>query len=104
MGLLRNRRKKRIDRRGNVQQALESCVDESLFSEEELQALHENYDKIMAIAEDKFPKCEDQDELQTAIQSPQAKQTYGSITTIIMIIKILVTLYGVWQQWKANKA
>jgi len=103
MGLLRNRRKSKIARRGTVQQALESIVDESKFSEEELKVLHENYEKIMSIAEDRFPKCQDDQELQTSLQAPTAKQTYGSIITIIMVIKILMTLYNVWKAWKAEK-
>jgi len=104
MGLLRDRRQARIQRRGNVQKVLESLVDESLFSEEELQVLHSHYGKIMEIAEAKFPTSEDGDELKASLEEPQAQKTYGSITTIILVIKILMILYSVYKQWKANKA
>jgi hypothetical protein len=65
----------------------------------------------MELAEELLPQANSGEDLAELVSNhpkfagkPTNQQTYGSITTIIMVIKILMTLYDLWKKYQATKS
>lgn len=102
-----NRKKNKI----NVRDVLESYAKDSEIPDDQRELLASNYSSVMTLADELFPHANSSEDLADLVAKhpkfagkPPAQQTYGSITTILTVIKILMTLYDLWKKYQASKA
>lgn len=102
---------RRKDRKPEVKDVLEDHASDTDIPVEMQSELSDNYPAMMLLANDIFPHANSREDLEDLVMKhpkfagkPKEQQTYGSIMTVITVIKILMTLYDLWKKYKASQA